>query len=91
MRDEGFHALVARFELASAVLFRSRTRWTLSEWMQCLKLCPGREARVLVLHLLHEMTFPEIGERLGFSRGRADQLFRRALKRLKPHLLEQAA
>lgn len=83
------HRSAMELELLSALVYRvARTAWRFEEWRQLLLKIDPRCARVVVLHLMHGLGFEEIGERLGFSRGRADQLWRLALMNLSKHLKE---
>lgn len=77
------HAVAADLELLAALLARP-SAVELVTWQRLLNKFTPRERRVVILHGLMGMTFPEVGERLGVSYGRADQLWRRALPKLRP-------
>lgn len=69
-----------RLELAAGLMRFTARSMSLAWWERMLStLGDPRDRRVVVLRLLWGMDFPRIGERLGFSRGRADQLWRRAI------------
>lgn len=76
-----YHEMAANLELWNGLLcFPSAL--TLEEWTRFLSILDPRYRRVVILHVIWEMTMPEIGERLGFSRGRADQMWRKSLELL---------
>ena len=50
---------------------------------EVLEILPPRERRVLELRFLEGLTQQEVGERLGVSRQRVDQIEKRALRRLR--------
>lgn len=77
------HAVAAELELYAALLSRG-SGIELAAWRQMLNRFTARERRVVVLHGIMGMSFTEIGERLGVTRSRADQLWRRALPKLRP-------
>lgn len=86
------HGFAAELELISGLLHVvERTEWDLHEWQRALAPLDRRRARVVILHLLHGLGFEAIGERLGFSRGRADQLWRSAILQLTRHLRGEVA
>lgn len=71
-------------EVATAVRARVACGWTVADWLAVLRRVRPRDARAVVLRVLHGMDFPAIGERLGgVSRGMADQLYRRGVNGLR--------
>jgi DNA-directed RNA polymerase specialized sigma24 family protein len=54
-----------------------------AEAYRALARLPPRDARVVVLRAVHGLTNEEVGERLGVSRGMVDQIWHRALARLR--------
>ena len=53
------------------------------EAYRALRRLPPRDARVVVLKAVHGLTNEAVGERLGVSRGMIDQIWHRALARLR--------
>jgi len=54
-----------------------------AELREVLEILPPRERKVLELRFLEGLTQQEVGERLGVSRQRVDQIEKRALRRLR--------
>ena len=69
-------------ELLSGLGMHQYRSATAREWLSLLHDLPARDARVVVLRVLHELSTPEIAERLGVSRGRVSQLWERAKLKL---------
>lgn len=80
--SQWYHRLCAELELMSGLAKAERMLWGFEDWQRVLDALDPRDARCVILHVLHDMDFAEIGERLGFSRGRADQLYRRGILHL---------
>lgn len=76
------HAMAADLELLAAMLTVERSGFNLEQWQRLLATFPPRIRRVVILHGLHQMPFEAIGERVGVSSGRADQLWRSAMPKL---------
>lgn len=77
------HRMALRLELLAALAFSPVASLRGYEWwLHLLDAISPRDGRALVLHTLHGLTFEAVGERLGTTRARADQLFRRAARLL---------
>lgn len=61
---------------------RSDSRWSVGEWRAVLARLPARDRRVVVCRVLWGMDWRQIGERVGISYGRAQQLYRRSIDML---------
>lgn len=63
----------------------------LSKVMKALHLLPSRDAQLLSLYYIEELTYAEVGEIFSISVGRVSQLHARAITRLRTKLEETAA
>lgn len=65
-------------------------RQTLSQLSGAVAALPEREASVIIDHYEHGLSFAQIAELLGLSRGRVSQLHRSALLRLRKKIGKEA-
>jgi DNA-directed RNA polymerase specialized sigma24 family protein len=80
----------ARLVLAGTLIWAAESGmatsgWSDRKWEQVLAALDNREAVVVLLHAVRGLTFLEISQWLGVSRGRTDQLWRRAVAKLRAH------
>jgi DNA-directed RNA polymerase specialized sigma subunit len=61
----------------------NRSRLAPADWLAALKALPRKEQQVLILYFVHGLSQPEIGEWMDVSRARANQLYLRAMNRLR--------
>lgn len=73
----------ARLELIAALRTSTGSQLKREDWVNLLRWFQPRVRRVVILHGLLGLPFRVVGERLGTTRARADQLWRRALPKLK--------
>lgn len=71
---------------AYAELEKAELSATVSE---SLDLLPERERAIVVLHYYHQLSFVDIADQLGVTKGRVSQLHKRALERLRAFLRER--
>ena len=79
------HPTLGRFVLAGSVEERRFTAKRHPELLAASGRLPEREAMVLRLRHLHDLTLAEVGEHLGVQGERIRQLENKALRRLKYH------
>lgn len=80
--DLARHSAAADLELLATMLAAPSSGMSYEEWTKVLGQFTPRMRRVVVLHGLMGMTFYTIGERLGVSGTRCDQIWRKALPKL---------
>ena len=76
------HATSATLELLCAAVHRPSGLF-LDEWRAVLAVLPARQRRVVVLTVYWGLSQAQIAERLGVSRGRVNQLWLTALRRVR--------
>lgn len=95
MREErGIERVKLHLELLGGLvrmgtIIDGKSQWPVEKWIKTLRFLSPRDARVVVLHLLHDLTFESIGQKLGTTRQRTDQLYRRALRILSFYLRDE--
>jgi DNA-directed RNA polymerase specialized sigma24 family protein len=81
-------AQAARLVLVGALIWAAdsgmaATGWSQRDWDRLADALDPRELCVVALHGIRGLTHAETGDWLGISRGRSDQLWRRALAKLR--------
>jgi DNA-directed RNA polymerase specialized sigma24 family protein len=77
----------ARLALLSALQFAQQigqpSAWSWEDWLLLTRSLDPRERIVVAMHGIRGLGFEKIGEWFGFNRARADQLWRRALRKMR--------
>jgi len=89
------HVAVVEFQeypasTADSPVSVAERRDLLSKVMKALHLLPSRDAQLLSLYYIEELTYAELGEIFSISVGRVSQLHARAITRLRTKLEEPA-
>ncbi len=89
------HVAVVEFQEYPAAAAESPVSMTerrdlLAKVMKALHLLPSRDAQLLSLYYIEELTYAELGEVFSISVGRVSQLHARAITRLRTKLEEPA-
>jgi DNA-directed RNA polymerase sigma subunit (sigma70/sigma32) len=57
--------------------------WGLQDWLTLTRTLTPKERVVVAMHAIRGMGFQQIGDWFGFSRNRADELWRSALAKMR--------
>jgi Sigma-70, region 4 len=83
----GFDEVGSRLALLSALQFARMadvpSTWSYKDWLYLTRHLDPRERIVVAMHAIRGLGFEVIGAWFGFGRHRADQLWRRALVKMR--------
>ena len=87
--------VAGRLALLSALRFAAQTgrpsAWSYEDWLFTTRALDPRERIVVAMHAIRGQGFEEIATWFGFTRVRADQLWRRALEKMREDQSAMAA